>query len=388
MVTEPELAAELRAVLAAQEQAMIAFLEQLVRAESPSLDASAQAPAQLALAAALGELDYQVERVPGRSTGGHLLARPRDRDPAAPSQLLLGHSDTVWAAGTLATMPFVVEPDVIRGPGVFDMKGGLAQMIFALRALRAKGRRPAVTPVILVNSDEEIGSPESSPAIEALAREAARAFVLEPALGPEGRLKTFRKGVGHFEIAITGRAAHAGLDPEKGASAILELARVVQKLHALTDLPNGVSVNVGIVEGGVRPNVIAPHSRAVVDVRVPSLAEARRIERLILNLEPETAGTSLDIQGAVDRPPLERTPRNRRLWHRAVAAGESLGLKLAEGAAGGGSDGNTTSQFTATLDGLGAVGDGAHALHEHLRRDKMVERAALLALLLLLPADL
>jgi len=259
------------------------------------------------------------------------------------------------------------------------------QGIFALRALRDLGLAPTVTPAFFIDSDEEIGSLESIPRLKRVARRVRRVFVLEPSLGPEGRLKTRRKGSLRFTIRIQGRAAHSGLDPEKGASAILELARVIQRLYALADAARGITVNVGVVAGGLRANVVAPEARAELDVRVLATEDARRLERTILDLAPATPGTTLEVIGGIDRPPLEATPGNRVLWEAARRRAEELGIPLAEGTAGGASDGSLTSRFVPTLDGLGAVGDGAHALHEHVLVDRMPERAALLALLLLEP---
>jgi len=216
-----------------------------------------------------------------------------------------------------------------------------------------------------------------------LARRVERVFVLEPSLGPEGRLKTARKGVGRYTITITGRAAHAGLDPGAGASAILELAVVVQKLFALNDADRGITVNVGTIDGGLQPNVVAPRSRAVVDVRTRTLADAGTIDAAIRSLTPSTPGTRIEVEGGTGRPPLEPTPRNRELWLLACEAAGALGITMDQGLAGGGSDGSTTSQITATLDGLGAVGDGAHAAHECLVVSRTLERAALLAMLLM-----
>jgi glutamate carboxypeptidase len=282
-------------------------------------------------------------------------------------------------------MPIEVRDGVIRGPGVYDMKGGLAQMIFALRALRALGLEPSVTPVVFVNSDEESGSRESTRHIRRLARVAERAFVLEPSLGPSGKLKTARKGAGRFSVVVRGAAAHAGLDPTGGASAILELSYLIQSLFALNDPARGITVNVGTIDGGLSPNVVAPESRAVVDVRVPTPEDARRVEESILGLTPVTPGVKVVVDGGMGRPPMQRTPRNRRLWKRARRLGEELGLELEEGLAGGASDGSTTSLYCATLDGLGAVGDGAHAAHEFVYADSMVQRCALLALLVMEP---
>jgi glutamate carboxypeptidase len=283
-------------------------------------------------------------------------------------------------------MPVGTRDGVIRGPGVYDMKGGLAQMVFALRALRALGLEPSVTPVVFVNSDEESGSRESTRHIRRLARVAERAFVLEPSLGPRGKLKTARKGVGRFSVVVRGQAAHAGLDPTRGASAILELSYLIQALFALNDPARGVTVNVGTIDGGLSPNVVAPESRAVVDVRVPTAEDARRVEESILGLAPVTPGVKISVEGGMGRPPMERTPRNQRLWKRARKLAEALGLELEESMAGGASDGNTTSLFTATLDGLGAVGDGAHAPHEFVYVDRMLERCALLAILVMEPS--
>lgn len=368
----------------AEQPAMTALLEALVRAESPSDVPEAQQPVFALLTDALRPAGYVATHLPGTTSGGQLYARPAQRARHQPVQLMLGHGDTVWSRGTLETMPVELTDDGrMRGPGVYDMKGGLVQMVFALRALHDLHLTPSVTPIVFVNSDEEIGSHDSRAHIHRLARVADRALVLEPSLGPEGKLKTARKGVGRFTISIQGKSAHAGLDPEAGASAIVELSHVIQKLHALNDAERGITVNVGMIEGGQRPNVVAPTSRATADVRVLTGEDADIIEQTIHGLEVSTPGVTLDIEGGIRRPPLERTPRNRALWQRAQAAADALGIDVAEGTAGGASDGNETSAFCATLDGLGAVGDGAHAVHEYVDLNKMVERTALLTLLLL-----
>jgi len=361
------------------------FLERLALAESPSTEPRAQYEILDILSEALVEIGYAAWRVPGRRSGGHLYARPGAREHHAPVQLLLGHCDTVWPLGTLGMMPVEVKDGVIKGPGVYDMKGGLVQMVFALRALQDLGLRPTVTPIVFVNSDEEVGSKESTRHIRRLARVAERAFVMEPSLGPSGKLKTARKGAGRYEMIVTGVAAHAGLDPEEGASAILELSYLIQALFAINDPARGTTVNVGTIDGGLGPNVVAPESTASVDVRVRSQEDARHVEETILGLKPATPGVTLRVEGGMGRPPMERTPRNRRLWQTARGLGKELGLDLEEGVAGGCSDGNTTSLFTATLDGLGAVGDGAHSRHEFIYTDRMVERCALLALLMMEP---
>jgi glutamate carboxypeptidase len=369
--------------LAQSEGEIIELLRKLVLAESPSdVPAAQERPLSLILET-LRSLDYTVELIPGRQSGGHLLARPANLAVGSDRQLLLGHCDTVWPIGTLKKMPFVVEDNQIKGPGVYDMKGGLVQMLFALRALHELDLKPALAPIVLVNSDEEIGSPESSTHIEALAVEAQRVFVLEPSLGLEGKLKTARKGVGRFHVTVEGVAAHAGLDPGKGRSAILEMSHAIQQLFAMNEPESGVSVNVGLVEGGLRANVIAPICTAEVDVRVPTHWDARLIEEAILGLRPITQGVQIEVYGELNRAPMEPTPGNLALWEMAKEAAIRLGIDLGQATAGGASDGNITSQITATLDGLGAVGDGAHATHEFIFLDKMQERSALLCMLLL-----
>lgn len=389
---------------------MRSLLEELVLAESPSTVPAAQQKVLALLQKALEQRGYRVRRIRGRQTGGHLLAIPRNRprypfgdhcetlgveyaaEAAAflptqpqPIQLLLGHCDTVWPLGTLEKMPLSLREGKMYGPGVYDMKAGLVQTIFALEAIAVHGFFPQVAPVILINSDEEIGSYESTPQIRRLAKTAERAFVMEPSLGPTGKLKTRRKGVGEFTVRIIGRAAHAGLEPEKGASAILELSLVVQKLFQLNDPQRGITVNVGTIDGGIRPNVIAPESQAVVDVRVLHLEDVPSIESTILGLQPTTPDTQLIVEGKIERPPMEKTPGNQKLWQLAQQAASELGIEIESGTAGGSSDGNLTSLYTPTLDGLGAVGDAAHAPGEFIYLDQIVERAALLAQLLLAP---
>lgn len=376
-------AQEVLGYLREHRQVLVGFLERLALAESPSTEPGAQDEVLDILSEALIEIGYAVWRLPGRWSGGHIYARPEGR--RAPAQLLLGHCDTVWPLGTLDEIPVEVRDDVVKGAGVYDMKGGLAQMVFALRAMRDLDLRLAVTPIVFVNSDEEIGSKESTRHIRRLARAVERVFVMEPSLGPSGKLKTARKGVGRYEIRVTGEAAHAGLDPEEGASAILELSYLIQALFALNDPARGTTVNVGTIDGGLGPNVIAPESSATVDVRVPTQEDALLMEETILGLKPVTPGVTLRVEGGMGRPPMERTSRNRRLWETARGLGKELGLDLTEGMAGGGSDGSTTSLYTATLDGLGAVGDGAHSTDEFVYIDRMVERCALLALLLMEP---
>ena len=358
---------------------MVALLERLALEESPSSEPNRQSRVLDLLWEPLVGCGYSVRRV-----GNHLYARPRERGRRR-AQLLLGHCDTVWPLGTTKEMPVGSEGGIVRGPGVYDMKAGLVQMVFALGAISALGLEPSVTPVVFVNSDEEVGSPGSTRHIRRLARVVERAFVMEPSLGLDGKLKTARKGGGRFSIVVEGQAAHAGLNPEGGASAILELSYLIQELFALNDPTRGTTVNVGKIDGGLSPNVVAPECSAEVDVRVATLEDARRVQESILSLEPVTPGTKVRIEGRLGRPPMEPTARNLLLWRRARSVGEALGLELEEATAGGASDGNTTSPYTATLDGLGAVGDGAHARHEFVYADAMVERSALLAALIMDP---
>ena len=362
------------------------FLRWLVLAESPSSVPESQKKILTLLSEALQRINCKTQDIPGwGKSGGHLFATPANRKKNRPYQLLLGHCDTVWPVGTLKEMPQEIEDGKMKGPGVYDMKAGLAQIIYALKTIDALNLDPEVTPVVFINSDEETGSKESTRYIKMLASNANRAFVLEPSLGPTGKLKTTRKGANRYTITIKGKAAHAGLDPEGGASAILELSHVIQKLFALNDPEKGITVNVGMIDGGLRPNVIAPKSKALVDARILTQVDAEAINIKISNLKPQTPGTKIIVESGMGRPPLENNPRNRAVWELAKNIGKDLDMELEEGVAGGASDGNTTSLFTATLDGLGAVGAGAHAEHEHIILDKLIERTALLILLILAP---
>jgi len=372
--------------LRAQQAAMTALLKELVLMETPSTEPDSQAQIRARLKSEFEAIDYRVKLIPGRHTGGHIYASPLRRDKAQSNQLMLGHCDTVWPIGTLDSMPLVQEENIIRGPGVYDMKAGLVEMIFALKTIHHLGLEPSVFPLCFINSDEEIGSHESTRYVRALAQQVDRCLVLEPSLGHSGKIKTARKGVGRFTITVQGKAAHAGLDPETGASAILELSHIIQKLFHLNDPDRGTSVNVGVIDGGIRPNVVAPISSAIVDVRVETQADADRVENAIHNLEVETEGVSLNIDGRIGRPPMERTADNKRLWKVAQKLAYGIDMELEQATAGGGSDGNTTSLYTATLDGMGAVGDGAHASHEYVYIDLLPERCALLTLLLMAPA--
>ena len=373
--------------LITQRLPMIDLLKEMVEAESPSARPDSHQLMRAALRSQFDKLGYLTRQIGSDPGPRHIFARQRSRREGAAIQLVVGHFDTVWPLGTVAKRPFSVDGNIIRGPGTFDMKGGLVQIILALRTMEALNLEPQVSPVIFLNSDEEIGSRSSTRWVRMLAKASDRALVLEPAMGERGDIKTERKGIGKFTVTVFGMAAHAGLDPEGGASAILELSHLIQKLFALNDVDRGISVNVGTVDGGLQANVIAPHSSAVIDVRVPTVEGGEEITRAIHAIKPETPGIRLKVEGGIGRPSMEHTPRNAALWDRARMLGTELGLDLNCVRAGGGSDGNTTSQFTATLDGLGPVGDGAHAEHEFLYIDETLQRAALLTMLLLSPPE-
>ena len=365
---------------------LMALLKDLVEAESPSSQPETHDGVRRILRLALASAGYESRETGWRGRPRHIFARAPNRMRGQPSQIVVGHYDTVWPVGTLEERPFRVDGNVVHGPGVFDMKGGLAQIVVALMTIRDLRLPTPVLPVVFINADEEIGSRTSTRYIRLLAQHAERALVLEPALGPRGDLKTARKGIGRFEITVYGKAAHAGLNPESGASAILELSHVIQTLFSLNDVERGITVNVGTVNGGIQPNVIAPHSKAVVDVRVPSVAAGNEIEYIIHSIQPSNPDVRLHVEGSIGRPSMEATPRNQKLWDCAQRIAGELGIELHQARAGGGSDGNTTSLYTATIDGLGPVGDGAHAAHEHMLIDKTLERTALLTLLLTAPA--
>ena len=361
------------------------FLQKLANVETPSDEPATQRAVLDMIMAAAEAAGMTCRRFNGRHSGGTLIAR-WPAPAGTPIQLLIGHCDTVWPVGTLETMPVRLDGNLMYGPGVFDMKGGITQMLFALALLRELGLEPPVRPVMLINSDEEIGTRDTYRTLRRLAQLADRAFVLEPSLAPDGRLKTARKGVAQYKFTVHGKAAHAGLNPEEGISAILELSYVVQQLHALNDPVSGVTVNVGTIAGGMRPNVVAPMSTAYVDVRVPTHEDSRRVDAAIRALRPTQEGARLEIEATESRAPMEYTPGGRRLWEAASRIATAMEFELDHGRAGGGSDGNITSRFTPTLDGLGAVGDGAHSAHEHVDLRHMPRRTALLAGLLLEPA--
>ncbi|MGB5820781.1 MAG: M20 family metallopeptidase [Saonia sp.] len=383
MIEPREIATDVRAFLKSHQEKMLRFLGNLVTMETPSKAIAPQYQILGFLKDELEAIGYMVLHVPGVHTGGYLYARPKNRDKNLPFQLLIGHCDTVWPTDTIKEMPLTFTGGKMRGPGIYDMKAGLTQLYFALLTIKAMQLSTKVTPIVLINSDEEIGSKESSNAIKRLAKIADRAYVLEPPLGLEGSLKTARKGLGRFTITVKGKAAHAGLDPSKGANAIVELSHQIQSLYAMNDLERGITVNVGMIEGGISPNVVAPKSKAVIDVRILNAVDGEYISGKIMGLKPYLEDVELHISGGIGRPPMQRTVRNRKLWEMAKRQGQYLGIELEEATAGGGSDANTTSLFTATLDGLGTPGDGAHATFEYILHNRLIERTALLILLLL-----
>ena len=377
------MATEIITYLKDNHKPMLALLKELVAIESPSNNKKALKNVIRFLRKELEQLGFYTLHVSGKNTGGYLYARPLIRKKNTPLQLLIGHCDTVWELHTIKDMPVVQSNGKLSGPGVFDMKAGIIQILFSLRAIKALQLDLAVTPIILINTDEEIGSHESTPIIKRLSKLVHRAFVLEPPLGLEGRLKTARKGVGRFTITVKGKAAHAGLDPQKGVNAIVELSHQVQRLYAMNDFDKGITVNVGLIEGGYASNVIAAESKATIDVRVYNIEDGAYITDRIHQLKPILDNVELRIEGCIGRPPMTQTSRNKHLWENAEANGKLIGLNLEQATAGGGSDGNTTSLYTATLDGLGTPGDGAHATHEFIFSDKLIERTALLTLLML-----
>jgi glutamate carboxypeptidase len=376
---------EVRARLEPRVGELADLLGELVRIESPSDDPVALDRMAVRLEELFGEYGRLVRHPTGPGGARHLVLSVDDAaEPALPPAVVLGHYDTVWPIGTLDRMPFAVsDRGVITGPGCFDMKGGLVLLFAALRELRALGCSPRRPVRVLINCDEEIRSRTSRALIEEVATGAAAAYVLESPL-PGGALKTGRKGIGSFRLVIEGRAAHAGIEPEKGASAVVELAHQIQTLHALNDLASGTTVNVGVVAGGSRPNVVAARAEAEVDVRVTTAAEAQRVQAAVAGLRPVVPGTTLTVIEDLSRPPMEPTPASRELFARARAVAAEAGLpELGEGSTGGASDANLVAALgVPTLDGFGPEGGGAHADDEHVLLGSMPGRAALIAGLL------
>lgn len=369
----------------ARENQIVDLLKEMVLCESPSEDAAA-VNRFVDLLAAKAPACSRIKTYPGKRFGRNVLIEfslpgPRKRLPGR--VLAVGHSDTVWPAGTLGTMPFRERNGRLWGPGVLDMKAGLAFYLTAVRALQELELPVARRAALWVVSDEEVGSEVSRPLTERLARSSSAVLVLEPGTGLEGKLKTARKGVGDYTIEVEGRASHAGVDFAAGASAVLELARQILKVSEWTDLRAGVTVNPGVIRGGTRTNVVAASARAEVDIRVAAWKDAASLERRFRALKPFDKRCRLQVTGGLNRPPMERTAGVAILYETASnLAARYLGIQLEESSTGGGSDGNFTAALgVPTLDGLGGVGEGAHASHESILKDRIADRTALLALL-------
>ena len=358
---------------------LLDLIHALVTIESPTDNKGAVDRCGAVLADRLRSIGAAVTAVPQTAAGDHLLAR---FGTGGRQVLVIGHFDTVWPIGQLGRMPFREEAGRLHGPGVLDMKAGIALGMLATRALVDLAPPSDTRITMLWTTDEETGSDTSRALIEAEARQSEAVLVLEPALAG-GALKTARKGVGQYELSVHGLSAHAGVDPRKGVNAIRELALQVLAVDAIRDLDRGISVNVGVISGGTRSNVVPDFATASVDVRAETMADADGIDRAMRALAAQTAGARLEVDGGFNRPPMERSAGVVRLFETARACAAEIGIALQEGATGGGSDGNFTAALgVPTLDGLGAVGDGAHALHEHVEVAPLPTRAAIIAGLL------
>ncbi|HVX65171.1 MAG TPA: M20 family metallopeptidase [Bryobacteraceae bacterium] len=369
--------------LEAKRPEMVALCRELVECESPSDDPAAVARFVDLVSDKLSGM-ARVRRFPGGRYGPHLQCEfllPWSRQEG--QVLVLGHSDTVHPRGSIASMPFREEDGKLWGPGVLDMKAGIASMLFAVRALRELDLEVRHKIVMQLNSDEEVGSESSRPLTEEMAQKSAAVLVLEPGTGLDGKLKTARKGVGEYTVTVRGLAAHAGLDFAAGASAILELARQLPAIAAFTDLARGTTVNPGLIHGGTRTNVIPSEASAEIDVRVVRMRDARALDRNFRRLRPVDKRCRIEVSGGLNRPPMERTRASAKLFRIARRLARELGVNLEESLSGGGSDGNFTAALgIPTLDGLGPVGEGAHAPHESILVDRLADRTALVAKLL------
>jgi len=380
-----EASNRLRRYLDTRQAGMIETIRHLVELESPSHEKDALDRLGERLAASFQRLGGKTRLHSAASSGHHLqvdfrvASAPQQRPPL----LLLGHFDTVWELGTLATMPFRIAEERLWGPGVYDMKTGIAQMIFAIEALEACGYGMPRPLTVLLVSDEEVGSESSRQLTESLAAKCGAVLVLEPSFGLQGALKTSRKGVGKYYLTVKGKAAHAGLDFQKGANAIVEMSHQLIAIAALTDVRRGISLSPGVVQGGTRSNVIPAEASAEIDVRVSSMRDVPYLGKKFSSLKPLNRRCELQVSGGVNRPPLERSKDVVRLFTKAQQIGRELDMDLGESAVGGGSDGNFTAAIgIPTLDGLGAVGEGAHALHESVLISQLAPRTALLARLI------
>ncbi len=359
---------------------IIALLRELVECESPSDDPPSVNRFTDLLADGARDI-ARARKFPGGAFGRHLRIEFSLPGKKRDGQILaLGHSDTVWPLGTLQSMPFRNARGRLWGPGVLDMKSGLAFFIFAMRALRDLDVPVKRKVVLQVNSDEEVGSESSRALTEEAARSSCAVLVLEPGTGLEGKLKTARKGVGDYTVLVRGRASHAGVDFSNGANAIVEMSRQLQKIAGFTRLDRGVTVSPGVVQGGTRSNVVPAECRAEIDIRTPRHRDRVYLERAFASLKPFDKRCAIEVTGGLNRPPMERSAGVRKLFRTARALASELGVVLEESSTGGGSDGNFTAALgVPTLDGLGGVGEGAHAVNESILIDRIADRTALLA---------
>jgi glutamate carboxypeptidase len=368
----------------AKHPAIVAFIGELARCESPSDQPQAVNRFVNLLA---GRLDgaAHMQTLPGGRFGNHLRCefKLQGAKSDAGKILVLAHSDTVWPLGTLAQMPLREEHGRLWGPGVLDMKSGIAFFVYAILTLRMLEIPVRRNILFQVNSDEEVGSETSRHFTEEAARQSAIALLLEPGTGLKGKLKTARKGVGDYSVTVKGKASHAGVDFRAGASAVVELARQIPKIAAFTNLKQGVTVNPGVIAGGTRTNVVAAEAHVDVDIRIAKIKDAAALDKKFRALRPFDKRCSIQVEGGLNRPPMERSPAIRSLFQKARACAKELGVSLEESATGGGSDGNFTAALgVPTLDGLGGVGEGAHAANESILLDRIADRTALLAMLL------
>jgi glutamate carboxypeptidase len=364
----------------ARQHQIVALIREMVECESPSDDPAAVNR----FVDLLGDVSPSCARlktVPGGRFGRHVVCEFDLFGKKKQGQILaLGHSDTVWPLGTLACMPFRQKDGRLWGPGVLDMKAGIAFFIYAMRILRDLEIPVPHKVVMQINSDEEVGSQSSRALTEKNAKRSQAVLVLEPASGLDGKLKTARKGIGDYTVTVRGKATHSGLDFSGGASAILELARQIERIAAFTDLRRGITVNPGLISGGTRVNVVAAEARAAVDMRIPRLRDAAALDRKFHALRPVDKRCTVEVSGGLNRPPLERSAGVVRLFRQAQALAREMGVELGESMVGGGSDGNFTAALgVPTLDGVGAVGEGAHAPNESILVDRIADRTALLA---------
>ena len=359
---------------------IVQSIRRMVECESPSDDAAAVNRFVDLFAAEIADI-AKVRTFKGGRFGKHLRCEFQLPGRKKFGQILgLGHSDTVYPLGILSSMPWREKDGRLHGPGVLDMKGGLAFFVWAMRALRELDRPVARKVVLQVNSDEEVGSDSSRTLTEEAAKQSVAVLVLEPGTGPTGKLKTARKGVGDFTVKVRGVASHAGVDFSNGASAIVELARQIEKIARFTKLDRGITVNPGVISGGTRTNVIAAEAVVEVDIRIAKLKDEAYLDKAFRALKPIDKRCSIEVAGGLNRPPMERTAAIAKLFRTARKLALELGVDLEESSTGGGSDGNFTAALgIPTLDGLGTVGEGAHAPHESIAVDRIADRTALLA---------